>query len=678
MSPADTNLTSLLDDPPATPPARVRATLLSNGASPWSLDQPSQPPRGPTHCAQFTIDPRDRILAHRVHANDSHFLRAGQLAGQSLRQLLAELTPGWARELPTSLFESEESLFLTELAPGLPGLGLGLHRLRYGQTMTVTLVPELASGAQMKKAGLADFTPDASSFAKLFLRLRTVENRLDQTLTLLPGVVFHQRADFSFAYIGPGFEALTGLAAAPLAKNGQPFLRLIHENDERVFHAELERQAQAERPFSTVYRVLNPQNGTYLYLLDIRTPVRTPGGLLLGYEGIWLDISRQKVAEHRLSTRAWKESLSTLTTGLLHDFSNVMTGIFSLSELYHNTLPARHPLRDGLGLIKENAGQAQRLVRKILDLNRETSGEKSYLNLGRLVREQMDLIKVILPRGTQLVGPGEDGDWPVYIEETAFRQTLVNLAMNARDALRGPGEIRLSLRVIEAETPAAVGAVPTVPILSEPAVELAFSDNGIGIAAPHLERIFDPFFTTKDASRGSGLGLYHARLFAETCSGHIAARSTQGRGTEILLVIPLANLEHARRSLPGEAPIRRIIRGLYFERDMTDEGPLVDALRAREWSIRTIATLEHARRHLREEAARLDFVLIRQPEADTTLRVFLAELRRDHPGLHVALSLRDTAEDDTRGLRAQVDLFLPPGINEPDAADALAKLLRLT
>lgn len=647
------------------------------GAAPWAVDGPPQAARGPTSCAQFVIDRQDRIIAHRIASTDAHFARAGELSGQSLRQLLADLTPTWTSQLPETLFASEEPLFLPELQPGVAGVGLAVHRLRSGDQMSVTLVPELAPAAQLKQVGLADFSPDTPTFAKLFLRLRTLENRLDQTLTLLPGVVFNQRVDFSFASIGPGFEALFGLPPESLAKNGQPFLQLIHENDERSFHAELERTATATRPSSMVYRMLNKQSGTYLYILDIRTPVRTPGGLLLGYEGIWLDITRQKIAEHRLNTRAWKESLATLTSGLLHDFSNVMTGIFSLSDLYHNTLPARHPLRDGLGLIKDNAAQAQRLVRKIIDLNRETSGEKTYVNLGRLVREQMDLIKVILPRGTQLSGPAADNDWPVFIDETAFRQTVVNLAMNARDALRGPGDIRLLLRSLLPGEPPTAGTQPPLQPISEPAVEFIFTDNGTGIAPTHLNRVFDPFFTTKDASRGSGLGLYHARLFAEGHGGRIAVRSTLGRGTEIVIVLPLANLDRAKTPAPGEPAIPRTIRGLYLEPDMTDEGPLVEALRAREWAIRTIATFEHARRHLREEGAKLDFVLVRQAEPDTALRVFLAELRRDHPGLRVALNLTDSAADEAGGLRAQVDLFLPNGINEVDATDSLAKLLRL-
>ena len=268
MSLAETSVATLAEDPPATPPARNRTAP----GSPWPVDAERGAPRGPTQCAQFMIDAQDRIVSHRIAASDLHFARAGEINGQSLRQLLADLTPAWSRELPASLFESEHSLFLPELTPGAPGLGLGLHRLRCQATMSVTLVPELAPTVQLRRSGLADFTPDASTFAKLFLRLRTVEARLEQTLTLLPGVVFHQRSDFSFAFIGPGFESLVGLPPQPLAKNGQPFLRLIHENDERMFHAELELHASdgvhtvSSRPSDAL--ALAARTGSPIYAAD--------------------------------------------------------------------------------------------------------------------------------------------------------------------------------------------------------------------------------------------------------------------------------------------------------------------------------------------------------------------------------------------------------------------------
>ncbi|MFT3783294.1 MAG: ATP-binding protein [Nibricoccus sp.] len=667
------------DDSPAShwPAGRSDYTTTA----PWGVDsRVGGATGGPATCALFVIDRSDNILAHQFAPDDSWFHHSAHLVGRSLRTLLAERHPEWGSRLPNSLFEREETFYLPDVAPGVPGLVLAVHRLRCGGQMHITLAPELAPRDLLKHAGIADFNPDPATFAKLFLRLRTAENRLDHYFAHLPGVVFNQRADLSFAFIGPGCEGLIGLESQSLSKDGQALLRLIHPNDERSYYQELDRNAAATKPFSLVYRVLNPTTGTYLYLLDIRSPIRASDGLLLGYEGVWLDITRQKIAEHHLTTHAWKESISSLTSGLLDEFSTAMTGIYSLSELYHKTLAAKHPLRDGLGLIRDNAAQAQRLLRKIIELNRDSPGEKVYANLGKLVRDQIDLLKIILPRGTQISGPLSDGDWPVLIDETAFRQTLVNFALNARDALRGPGEIRIQLRRLEARAEPLSGTTPPLPATPGPAIELIFSDNGAGIDATHLPRIFDPFFSTKQSGQGSGLGLYHARLFAEAHGGQIAVRSTLGRGAELVLILPMADLslpKGTRSPMVPSQPKAKRTRVLYFEPGMTEEASVLDELYHPDWEVRTVCTPEHARRVLREEGARLELVIIRQARADAELRILLAEIRRDHPGLPIALALTyQRPAELPASLRSQVDLLLPAGLRDRDAAESLAKLLR--
>ena len=648
--------------------------------APWGVDsRVGGVPGGPATCALFAIDRSDTILAQQITEPDAWFHREANLVGKSLRTLLAEQHPEWGQRLPSVLFESEETFYLPDIAPGAPGLVLAVHRLRCGGQMHVTLVPELAQRDLLKHAGIADFTPDPATFAKLFLRLRTVENRLDHYLAHLPGVVFNQRADLSFAFIGPGCEALIGLESQSLSKDSQSLLRLIHPSDEHAYYQELDRNAAATKTFSLVYRVLNPMTGTYLYLLDVRSPVRSSSGLLLGYEGVWLDITRQKIAEHRLTTHAWKESFSSLTSGLLDEFSDAMSGIYSLSELYHNTLSAKHPLHDGLGLIKDNAAQAQCLLRKIIDLNHDTSGEKNYANLGKLVRDQIDLLKIVLPRGTRITGPLSDGEWPVLIDETAFRQTLVNFGLNSRDALRENGEIRIQLRRLEPGDEPLAGTIPPLAPVTLPSLELVFTDNGTGIVAGHLPRIFDPFFSTKETNRGAGLGLYHAKLFAEAHGGLIAARCASGRGTEMVLVLPLADLTLAgnpSQAATSQQPGKHN-RVLYYEPDMTEDASILNELHQPDWEVRTVATLEHARRVLREDGARLELVIIRQPRIDAELRILLAEIRRDHPGLPIALALTfQRSTELSPSLRSQVDLLLPAGLRDRDAADSFAKLLR--
>ena len=96
-----------------------------------------------------------------------------------------------------------------------------------------------------------------------------------------------------------------------------------------------------------------PPNDRVVYLLDIRTPTITSTNRLLGYDGVFIDITRQAIAEHRLSNSVWREGLATLTNGLVHDFSNLMAGIFSISELYHGMMEKDDPMLNGMGQIKK-------------------------------------------------------------------------------------------------------------------------------------------------------------------------------------------------------------------------------------------------------------------------------------------------------------------------------------
>jgi hypothetical protein len=267
------------------------------------------------------------------------------------------------------------------------------------------------------------------------------------------------------------------------------------------------------------------------------------------------------------------------------------------------------------------------------------------------------------------------------LDETAFRQTLVNLALNARDALKGAGEINIQLRRLGPGEEPLVDTIPALPPMPQAVVEMVFSDNGSGISPAHVARVFDPFFSTKDATRGAGLGLYNARLFAEAHGGRIAVRSSPGRGTEIVLLLPLADLSVADPSGAGHeaAASGKRIRAVYLDQEATEDVPLAESLRVRGWEVHTVSTGDHTRRMLREKGVRLDVLIIRPKALEADLRLLLAEIRRDHPGLPIALVLprRDPAELPAT-LRSQVDLVLPAGIRDRDAVDSLATLLRLT
>ena len=142
------------------------------------------------------------------------------------------------------------------------------------------------------------------------------------------------------------------------------------------------------------------------YILEHRHPTVSQNGLLLGYEVVWLDVTRQTIAEKRLSTAAWKETLAVLTLGMAHDFRNIMAGIHSLSESYLSQVEESHPFQEGLSLIQKNSLQASQLVQRMINLHLGQTGERNYHNLNEIATDLVELVSKILPRrirvGTEL------------------------------------------------------------------------------------------------------------------------------------------------------------------------------------------------------------------------------------------------------------------------------------
>lgn len=213
-----------------------------------------------------------------------------------------------------------------------------------------------------------------------------------------PGIFFSQRPDLSFTFIGRRFEELLDIDVKRLTRSGSQYLKLILEKDREIFLSKIEKHSLSPKTFSLNYRLKHPTENTILYVMNVRTPILSPTGLLLDYEGVWLDITRQSIAENQLTRNAWKENLATITKGLIHDFSNIMAGIHSISELYEDALDKTHPWNEGIGQIKKSSREAQQIVRRIIDLNRDVTGKRGYHNLNTLLKEQTELVELVLPK----------------------------------------------------------------------------------------------------------------------------------------------------------------------------------------------------------------------------------------------------------------------------------------
>ncbi len=409
---------------------------------------------------------------------------------------------------------------------------------------------------ELEESGLSDDAWREGPAREVYLRLLRAETQLDNLIHRWPGVVFSQRPDFSFSFVSPRIEEMTGVTASDWRRSTRYFWEVVHEADVESLQQRLQQAAGARTGLTSTYRIRHIETGRVSYVWEHRQATRSANGLLLGFEGLWLDISRQTIAEKRLSAMAWKENFGVLTMGLAHDLSNIMAGILSLSETFQADLSADHPFQEGLALIKRNATQASQMVRRVRQLHEGKSGERSYHDLNELVTDMAELMRKTVPRRILVQTVLAPGQLPVYLDAVEFRQAIINLAINAVDAMPHGGQVFFRTSRHEQHPPLTnvQGRLPRLPCVC-----LAVQDTGTGIPACYLGSIFDPFFTTKSVGKGSGLGLYNARLFAEKHHGAIAVASQEKAGATFSLWLPQADFTEGLQSAAQPSPPRHAL-----------------------------------------------------------------------------------------------------------------------
>lgn len=636
--------------------------------------------------AQYVIDKEGRIVA-ATPAEGARFLSvaAEGLHGQRLRALLVQLEPTWEACLPATLSDEGPPIYLPwgEHHPRRPG-GLRLHRLPCGPQTAITLTTALPRAEMLSEGPTPRDEPlTDAQLERLVLRLQASEDQFTRYRAQFPGIFFAQRADLSLALANPGFAELVGVDSEILQEDGNAFLACIVPQDRAPFLKAITDIQSPPAPVQTVIRVRHADTGALVYLLDVRTARLGDKGELEGYEGVWLDVTRREVAEQRLTRAAWKQDLAVLSNSLIHDFSNVMAGIYNLSEVYHAELPDGHAWRRGISQIMKNAKEARRLMRRIIDLHRAETGKRGYFDLETLLHDYIELVRAILPKGVKLETAFTGKELPLYIDDVAFRQVLLNLAMNARDAVGLQGTVTVATRPVAAgET---LGAEMTGGPWQAPreGAEIRFSDSGGGIPASHLSRIFEAFFTTKELGKGSGFGLYNARRFMEEAGGHLDVTSAEGEGTTFLLYLPLTDFteEDEPAPTPAGGGDERYYHNrpsilVYAHRHASELGIVAD-LRERNWEVITFGNAPAALHFLRSTPLRPRLLYVNLGAPDPAAATLIEAVYADRLVPRIAARVFDEGNAAlSPAVRAHVDAFLEPEARPEEDVASLEALLQ--
>jgi len=479
------------------------------------------------------------------------------VVGRSLKEILLLKNPEWKALLSQDWVElAQQPVFFAWDQQKEPGLGWTLSVLKLPETLaggwSLTFAPSVSPdlAASTPEEGLGPMM--GLALHHLFFRTQQVEARFQYFLRLLPGVPYSQGTDLSFTHYNEKLHGLIGDHYIEQLAKGFDWQEWIHSDDRAAFEKNLEVCLHSRTPTATRFRLI-PHRNDIFYILDIRLPVRSLGGEIVGFEGLWLDLTRQTLAEKRLLRASWKESLAEITGSLSHDFNNILTGIVNLSNLMSEDSQGETKIQgEDIRIINHSASQAQSLIQRIVSLNRQDIGEVTLHNLVSIVDNHRDLIRIILPRNVRFLCHLPKQEMPVRLDASALERILLNFATNARDAIGYGGLVQIHLREVDlAAYPRSHLVSSLVPERGKGA-ELVFEDDGAGIDPGILNRIFGPYFSTKQAARGSGLGLYSLTRFAQENGFDFGVRSKLGQGTEMILLIPLENPDLPMPLVPEE------------------------------------------------------------------------------------------------------------------------------
>ncbi len=365
---------------------------------------------------------------------------------------------------------------------------------------------------------------------------------------LVYSCVYGEDDALSLDWVAGAVERITGYSVPQLMER-KSWSFLVVAEDQPLFQTRVAGLTGGENGLCELR--LQRADGTLIWVASTARCVedrQAPGGRRL--HGALTDVTESKRLEQQYLRAQRLETLGSLASGVAHDLNNVFTPIMMSVSLLQGLARDPHEV-EMVNLLEDCARRGAGILRQLLQFSRGHEGTVESIALGEVVREVSHIIQETFPRNivfSQQVSPDL---WPVRADQTQMHQVLLNLCVNARDAMASGGQLSVTARneqLDERFTRQQLGARPG------PHVAVRVEDTGSGMPPEVLEKIFEPFFTTKPVGKGNGLGLPTVLDIVRKHSGFITVESTVGRGSQFTLYLP-ATPEIAEAPPEGLPPV---------------------------------------------------------------------------------------------------------------------------
>ena len=368
--------------------------------------------------------------------------------------------------------------------------------------------------------------------------LRNSEQSYRSLVDGVRDVIFALSPGGEVTSLNPAFEEMTGFPPAEWV--GRPFEAFVHPDDVPLALDLFGRVLQGEPRPTIQFRILT-RAGTYR-VAEFSATAQLRDGRLTGILGIGRDVTERLGLEQQLRQAQKMEAVGRLAGGIAHDFNNILTAITGHADLLLEDLGHHDPRRADVDEIRRSAERAAGLTRQLLAFSRQQVLQPKVVDLNALVLDMDKLLRRLIGEDVELATVLDPTLGRVTADPGQLEQVIVNLAVNARDAMPQGGKLTLETRNIDLDSSYTLEHSLVKP---GPYVQLTVSDSGIGMDEETQAHAFEPFFTTKPRGQGTGLGLAMVYGTVKQSGGFIWVYSEPGRGATFKIYLPRVDAVHA-------------------------------------------------------------------------------------------------------------------------------------